>query len=169
MKFPSIKLSKAIRKTGGSSVQFGKNVSRLTGAYYRSKDGSIVYKRKQGPTSVKDPILRRLNAYHRANPEQSVHVKYVYGERSRVMRSTENILAVKTDEGLKGWLTDDGKFIGLDTFRATLANVDNTIVGDASGLSLLDAFDSMSPAFKIDSATDRYFELVDLVGDLLGW
>lgn len=185
-----------VRKQGIGKVWGKKNVASATMAYYRAKNGGIIYKRKGGKTSVKDPVLRKLNAYRRANPEQTVHIKYVYSMKSRVMRSTDSVLAVKTSEGQKGWLTEGGKFISEDRFRELLHNVDQTSPAATSDVSLLDMWDSMSaqqkaelidemqdfdwdtfweeigsddPEGDLRTATNAYYELIGTIGDLMGW
>lgn len=173
-----------------------KDIKSAYMAYYRNKNGGIVYKKKQGRTSEKDPILRRLNTYYRNNPEQAVRVKYIYSEKSRVIRPTDSLLAVKTDTGLKGWLTESGKFISEDRFRELLHNVDQTSPAATTDVSLLDAWDSLTKSEKAElvdamqdfdwdvfweeigsndpdgdlrTATKAYYDLIETIGDILEW
>ena len=183
-------------KAPAISKVVGKDLKTATMAYYRNKKGGIVYKKKQGKTSVKDPVLRKLNAFRMNNPEQTVRVKFIYSAKSRVIRPTESLLAVKTDMGQKGWLTDSGKFISEDRFRELLHNVDQTSPAATTDVSLLDAWDSLNAQQKADlvdemqdfdwdvfweeigsndpdgdlrTATNAYYDLIRKIGNILGW
>ena len=125
-----------------------------------------------------------------------VPVTYLYSEKSRVVRGTANLVAVRLKDGSKGWLTREGKFIGQDTMRELLYDVDLTLPAATSDISLLDAWDAMSaqqkadfvdamqdfdwdafweeigsddPARDLSAATNAYYDLIETIGDILGW
>lgn len=141
------------------------------------------------PASAK--LVSRYNRHKHENP-----VQFVYSKTSRVIRGTGNMLAVKLKSGRKGWITPDGRFIDRDEFRELLHNVDQSLPAQITDVSLLDAFDSMTPAEQAEfadklkdfdwnqfweeigsddpegdlgTATDAYFRLIDIVAEVLGW
>lgn len=183
-----------------SQMQFVKKVrgTSLTSAalaYYRNKKGGYTLQRKRGATSVKDPVARRLNLYHNANVGNGRYIMHIYAQRSRVLRGTENLLAVKLNTGEKGWVTVEGRFLGEDEIRKMLYSVDRTLAGMSEESALLGLYDSLSPTDKakvvealqdydwdvfwkemypekghrnIDSQFDNYDELVETIAQALG-
>lgn len=164
-------------------------------AYYRSKKGGYVLKPKRGRTSTKDPVAVALNRYAKANVGASA-VNMIYSPKSRVLRSTRNLLAVKLTGGAKGWITEKGMFMSEQRLRDVLKSVDATSPAAVVGVSLLDIYDSLSPQQKAefadrvrdfdwdemfkemypkdgvaeaDTQMDAYLELLTTLGDLKGW
>lgn len=164
-------------------------------AYYKNKKGGYTLQRKRGATSVKDPVARRLNLYHNANVGNGRYIMHIYAQRSRVMRGTENLLAVKLNTGEKGWVTTEGRFLGEDEIRKMLYSVDRTLAGMSEESALLGLYDSLSPADKakvaealqdydwdvfwkemypekgrrsVDNQFDNYDELVETIAQALG-
>lgn len=169
----------------GEINRFGKDVFRES-----NKAGM-----KMSREEAFDLITERFNLYNKYNGWKAP-VAYIYSRKSRVIRGTETLIAVKLRNGLKGWLTQAGKFISEEGFRELLHNVDQTSPAAASDISLLDAWDSLSPQQKADlvdemqdfdwdtfweeigsddpdgdlrTATNAYYDLIETIGDLLGW
>lgn len=74
------------------------------------------------------------------------NLAYIYSNKSRVMKGTENMLAVKLKDGTKGWLTNEGQFIGQDNEYKMLYSLDRTLVGAGSGVSLSELYLKMTPS-----------------------
>ena len=173
----------------------GTSLKTATFAYYKSKKGGYVLKPKRGRTSTKDPVAVALNRYAKANVGAST-VSMVYASKSKVLRSTENLLAVKLKGGAKGWITEKGKFMSEEQLRNVLKSVDATSPAAVAGVSLQDIYDSLSPQKKAefadrvrdfdwdqmfaemypkdgvaeaDTQMDAYLELLTTLGDLKGW
>ena len=165
-------------------------------AYYSTGDG-IRARAKTGKTSLKDPILRVLNM-STGNLPLGKFVKLIYSRNSKVVRGSENMLAVKLNTGEKGWLdTRYGTFVSEQNLRAVLYSIDSTFVAGLTDTNLLAEYDSLSPADKvklaegleffdwdefwaeigsddesildIDRSTQAYMDLVELIGSILGW
>lgn len=162
-------------------------------AYYKHKKGYTVQP-KRGKTSQKDPVARRLNLYA-GKVQDGRWVTHIYAQKSRVMRGTDNLLAVKLNTGEKGWITDKGLFIAEDDVRKMLYSVDQTLAGISEGSALLDLYDSLSVADKakvaeairdydwesfwkemyptrgsrsVDNQYENYDELVERIAQALG-
>lgn len=173
----------------------GTSLTQASLAYYRSKQGGYTVQPKRGKTSTKDPVAVALNRYANNNVGAST-VTYIYSSKSRVLRSTSNMLAVKLQGGAKGWITERGKFISEDQLRNVLHSVDCTSPAAVVGVSLLDLYDSLTPQQKAefsdklrdfdwdqmfeemypkdgvveaDTQMDAYMELLETLGDLKGW
>jgi len=150
-----------------------------------------------------DPIQILTDAFNASYIAEMRHlghigtyVTYIYSSKSRVVRGTENLLAVRMSDGRKGWMTRDGRFISQDTMRELLYDVDQTLPASTSDISLMDAWDAMSPQQKADfadimqdfdwdqfweeigsddpardlsAATSAYYDLIEIMGDVLGW
>lgn len=119
----------------------GTNLTSAALAYYKSRSGGYTLQRKRGATSQKDPVARRLNLYQQSNVGKGRYITHIYAQRSRVMRGTENLLAVRLNTGEKGWVNAKGEFIKLDNVRYQLRSLDYTTVGYASDISLEQVYD----------------------------
>lgn len=175
---------------------YGTNLTTAALAYYKSRKGGYTLQRKRGATSQKDPVARRLNLYHIANPGSGRYITHIYAQRSRVMRGTENLLAVRLNTGEKGWVTDKGRFMSEQELRNVLHSVDCTSPASVADISLLDLYDSLTAQQKAefadkvrdfdwdamfeemypkdgeaepDAQMDAYFELLETIGDIKGW
>lgn len=131
-----------VRKVRGTSL------TSAALAYYKSRSGGYTLQRKRGATSQKDVVARRLNLYHQSNVGQGRYITHIYAQRSRVMRGTENLLAVKLNTGEKGWVTAKGRFMSEDEIRKMLYSVDRTLAGMSEESALLGLYDSLSAAEK---------------------
>lgn len=179
-----------VRKVRGTSL------TSAALAYYKSRSGGYTVQRKRGATSQKDPVARRLNLYHGANPGSGRYITHIYAQKSRVMRGTENLLAVKLNTGEKGWITAKGRFMSEQELRNVLHSVDCTSPASVADISLLDLYDSLTAQQKAefaekvqdfdwdamfeemypkdgeagpDAQMDAYFELLETIGDIKGW
>ncbi len=173
----------------------GKSVKTAAFAYYKNKKGGYVLKPKRGKTSLKDPVAAALNNYAKGNVGGRT-VNMIYASKSKVLRSNKNLLAVKLQGGIKGWITEQGTFLSEQKLRNALKSVDATSPAAVAGVSLLDIYDSLSPQQKADFADkikdfdwdemfaemypsdgvveadtqmDAYLELLSTLGDLKGW
>ena len=140
-------------------------------------------------------LTERFNLYMKYTGWK-LPVAYIYSRKSRVIRGSESLIAVRLKDGSKGWLTAEGRFIGQDTMRELLYDVDQTLPASTSDISLMDAWDAMSPQQKADfadimqdfdwdqfweeigsddpardlsAATNAYYDLIEIMGDVLGW
>lgn len=175
-------------------------------AVYATKKGLELKPKRQTP-SEKGPV-GMLNRYYETQYKKEIEfeardrmppkdIAHIYAAKSRVMRSTENLLAVKTRDGEKGWITREGEWIGLEDFRMILHSLDSLSVAALYGVDLLAAFDSLSKQkqaefvdrmrlvswdefFKslyptkddpapVESQASAYLDLLELLGDLAGW
>ena len=179
-----------VRKVRGTSL----TASAL--AYYKSRQGGYTLQRKRGATSQKDPVARRLNLYQQSNVGQGRYITHIYAQRSRVMRGTENLLAVRLNTGEKGWVTAKGGFMSEQELRNVLHSVDCTSPASVMDISLLDIYDSLTAQQKAefadkvrdfdwdqmfeemypkdgvaeaDTQMDAYMELLETLGDVKGW
>lgn len=179
-----------VRKVRGTSL------TQAGLAYYKSRQGGYTLQRKRGKTSVKDPIAVRLNRFLQSNPKMGQYISYVYSGKSRVIRGTESLLAVKLNSGAKGWITTEGRFISEEQLRNTLHSVDCTSPAAVVGVNLRDIYESLSPQKKAefaekvqdfdwdamfeemypedgeasaDQQMDAYLELLETLGDVAGW
>lgn len=173
----------------------GKSLKTAAFAYYRNKKGGYVLRPKRGRTSAKDPVAVALNRYAKSNIGAST-VSMVYAPKSKVLRSTGNLLAVKLKGGAKGWITEKGVFMSEQRLRDVLKSVDATSPAAVAGVNLLDIYDSLSPQQKAefadrvrdfdwdemfkemypkdgvaeaDTQMDAYLGLLTTLGDLKGW
>ena len=174
---------------------YGTSLTSAALAYYKHRKGGYTLQRKRGATSQKDPVARRLNLYQQSSVGKGRYITHIYAQRSRVMRGTENMLAVKLNTGEKGWVTDKGSFIAEDDVRKMLYSVDQTLAGISEGSALLDLYDSLSVAEKakvaealrdydweafwkemyptkgarnVDNQYENYDELVERIAQALG-
>lgn len=178
-----------VRKVKGTSL------SQASLAYYKSRQGYTL-QRKRGKTSVRDPVAQRLNRFVQANPKLGQYISYIYSAKSRVLRGTENLLAVKLNSGAKGWITTEGRFVSEEQLRNTLHSVDCTSPAAVVGVSLRDIYESLTTQQKAefadkvrdfdwdamfeemypeegeasaDQQMDAYLELLETLGDIAGW
>ena len=79
-----------------------------------------------GLGSEADAVTRSLNQYLAAGGRQQI--TRVYSEKSRVMRGTQDMAAVKfreiTGEEVTGWITADGRLISEDQILSALHGLD---------------------------------------------
>lgn len=108
---------------------------------------------KKGPAAV-------LQKYYDMGGQRVI--QHVYARNYTRFVGTSHLLAVRTDEGERGWVTTEGRFIGEDAFRNLLHSIDMTTVGgglDLTGLgdperlgvsqpSLVELWDSLRPSQK---------------------
>ena len=173
----------------------GTSLKSASLAYYRNKKGGYTLQPKRGRTSQKDPVAVALNRYAQKNVGASA-VAYVYSSKSRVIRGTEHLLAVKLASGAKGWITSEGKFLSEEQLRNVLKSVDATSPASVMDVKLLDIYDSLTAQQKAefaekirnfdwdkmfeemypkdgvaeaDEQMDAYFELLETLGDIKGW
>lgn len=130
----------------------GTSLTSAALAYYKSRKGGYTLQRKRGATSVKDPVARRLNLYQQATAGEGRYITHIYAKKSRVMRGTENLLAVKLNTGEKGWVNAKGKFVKADNVRYQLRSLDYTTVGYASDVSLEQVYDEATLTQKAEIA-----------------
>lgn len=136
------KQARFVRKVRGTSLP------EAALAYYKSRQGGYTLQRKRGTTSQKDPVARRLNLYQQSNVGGGRYITHIYAQRSRVLRGTENLLAVRLNTGEKGWVTAQGRFMGEDDIRKMLYSVDRTLAGMSEESALLGLYDSLSASEK---------------------
>ena len=188
-KGPMTSRASFVKRVGGTSLP------QAALAYYRNKKGGYTLQPKRGRTSQKDPVAVALNRYAQKNVGASA-VAYVYSSRSKVIRGTGNLLAVRLQGGAKGWITETGNFLSADQLRNVLHSVDCTSPASVMDISLLDIYDSLSPQQKAefadkvrdfdwdgmfeemypkdgvaeaDTQMDAYMELLETLGDIKGW
>lgn len=175
---------------------YGTSLTSAALAYYKSRKGGYTLQRKRGATSQKDVVARRLNLYQQSNVGKGRYITHIYAQRSRVMRGTENLLAVRLNTGEKGWVTDKGRFMSEQELRNVLHSVDCTSPASVMDISLLDIYDSLTAQQKAefadrvrdfdwdqmfeemypkdgeagpDAQMDAYMELLETLGDIKGW
>ena len=116
------------------------------GVYSVGPKNEFVLRRRTGKLSQKG-VAGRLNMYYEQGGTRVGRI-FVYSQSSRVMQGTDNLLAVKIGEE-KGWLTETGRFIGEEEFRAQLHSIDSTSVGQYDDMdALVKKWDSLSAAQK---------------------
>lgn len=91
------------------------------------------------PTASLNDVIKR----YYVNPKAS-GIAYVYSANSRVIRGTETTLAVRMIDGIRGWLTLDGRFFSEADLYRLMQSFDGTLVGTASGVSLTEIFEKMN-------------------------
>lgn len=131
-----------VKKVSGTSL------TSASLAYYRNKKGGYTLQRKRGKTSQKDPVAVRLNRMLTTESGIGKYVSYVYSGKSRVVRATDNLIGVRLESGVKGWVDVKGRFLSLENARYTLRSLDYTTVGYGSDLSLEAVWDEASPTQK---------------------
>lgn len=100
-----------------------------------------------------DLITERFNLYNRYNGWKAP-VAYIYSEKSRVIRGTRNLIAVKLRNGQKGWLDADGRFISQDSMYSMMLGLDGTVASGRYGFSFGETWAEMSAQQRADF-TDR--------------
>lgn len=182
--------AKALARVGrtGRKTAIGMVVEKAVGA--RTVKAPAVKDRTVRTESIPRGVRRFLNS------PKGVDIARVYAERSRVMRSTPELTAVRLAGGEKGWITSGGRFMGYEDLRNALHSVDSTSAGAIEGVKLLDMFDALSPARQaefaqtmqdfdwdefwkemypggsdpgIDTQMDLYYDMIERLGDLHGW
>lgn len=114
--------------------------------FYRSGKGYVI-RPKTGPTSKKDPVSKVMNDFLQKYEREQIQVKTIYSSNSRIIRGSEHLLGVKLTDGTKGWVTDDGKFIGKEYFQTqVLRGLDHSLTGKGAKISLEKIFETLSPA-----------------------
>lgn len=98
------------------------------------------------------------NTYRNMVLLQKAYVTYIYSSKSKVVRGTENLLAVKMNTGSKGWLTIDGRFISQDSVFNLMEGLDGTVASGRYNFSFTEVWDSMS--------AQQRAEFTDLVKDI---
>ena len=78
------------------------------------------------------------------NTQNQDYVQYVYSPNSRVIRGTEDFLAVRLKSGVKGWLNPNGVFISQDGVASLMRGLDGTLASGLYDFSFEDLWDKMS-------------------------
>lgn len=116
------------------------------GVYRVGPKNKFVLRERTGRLSEKG-ISGMINRYYEQGGERVGRI-FVYSQKSSVLRGTRNLLAVKI-ESEKGWITHEGKFIGVEQFENTLYSIDQTVIGQGAGENaLLAKWNSLSPQQK---------------------
>lgn len=116
------------------------------GVYRVGPKNKFVIRERTGRLSEKG-ISGMINRYYESGGERVGRI-FVYSQKSNVLRGTRNLLAVKIGDE-KGWITREGKFIGVEQFENTLYSVDQTVIGQGAGENaLLAKWNSLSPQQK---------------------
>ena len=116
------------------------------GVYRVGPKNKFVIRERTGRLSEKG-ISGMINRYYESGGERVGRI-YVYSQKSNVLRGTRNLLAVKIGTE-KGWITREGKFIGVEQFENTLYSIDQTVIGQGAGENaLLSKWNSLSPQQK---------------------
>ena len=114
------------------------------GVYRVGPKNKFVIRERTGRLS-ENGISGMLNRYYEQGGERIGPI-YVYSQKNRQLKGTRNLLAVKIGDE-KGWITREGKFIGVDQFENILYSIDSTVVGaggDEDSLRLLQKWKSLS-------------------------
>ena len=116
------------------------------GVYRVGPKNKFVIRERTGRLSEKG-ISGMINRYYESGGERVGRI-FVYSQKSNVLRGTRNLLAVKIEDE-KGWITREGKFIGVEQFENTLYSIDQTVIGQGAGENaLLAKWNSLSPQQK---------------------
>lgn len=116
------------------------------GIYRVGPKNKFVLRERTGRLSEKG-ISGMINRYYESGGERVGRI-FVYSQKSNVLRGTKNLLAVKIGDE-KGWITREGKFIGVEQFENTLYSIDQTVIGQGAGENaLLAKWNSLSPQQK---------------------
>jgi len=116
------------------------------GIYRVGPKNKFVLRERTGRLSEKG-ISGMINRYYESGGERVGRI-FVYSQKSNVLRGTRNLLAVKIGDE-KGWITREGKFIGVEQFENTLYSIDQTVIGQGAGENaLLAKWNSLSPQQK---------------------
>lgn len=116
------------------------------GVYRVGPKNKFVIRERTGRLSEKG-ISGMINRYYESGGERVGRI-FVYSQKSNVLRGTRNLLAVKIGDE-KGWITREGKFIGVEQFENTLYSIDQTVIGQGAGENaLLAKWNSLSPQQK---------------------
>lgn len=116
------------------------------GIYRVGPKNKFVLRERTGRLSEKG-ISGMINRYYESGGERVGRI-FVYSQKSNVLRGTKNLLAVKIGDE-KGWITREGKFIGVEQFENTLYSIDQTVIGQGAGENaLLAKWKSLSPQQK---------------------
>lgn len=116
------------------------------GVYRVGPKNKFVIRKRTGRISEKG-ISGMINRYYESGGERVGRI-FVYSQKSNVLRGTRNLLAVKIGDE-KGWITREGKFIGVEQFENTLYSIDQTVIGQGAGENaLLAKWNSLSPQQK---------------------
>lgn len=116
------------------------------GVYRVGPKNKFVLRERTGRLSEKG-ISGMINRYYESGGERVGRI-FVYSQKSNVLRGTRNLLAVKIGDE-KGWITREGKFIGVEQFENTLYSIDQTVIGQGAGENaLLAKWNSLSPQQK---------------------
>lgn len=116
------------------------------GVYRVGPKNKFVIRERTGRLSEKG-ISGMINRYYESGGERVGRI-FVYSQKSNVLRGTRNLLAVKIGSE-KGWITREGKFIGVEQFENTLYSIDQTVIGQGAGENaLLAKWNSLSPQQK---------------------
>ncbi len=116
-------------------------------------------KSKAGDIPEGDAVLDQLNRLMELNRisiqlEDQVIPKHVYtSKESKVMRSLDEFVAIKTATDEKGWIMGTGQFFSEDVFvRQVLRGIDKLTYGISQGLSLEAMYLSLSPLKRAEMA-----------------
>ena len=79
-----------------------------------------------------------------------IPITYLYSSKSRVVRGTESLLAVRRKDGSKGWLTAEGRFINQDSIYQLMQGLDGTVASGLYDFSFADMWERMSAQQRAD-------------------
>lgn len=96
-----------------------------------------------------DLITERFNLYNKYNGWRAP-VAYIYSKKSRVIRGTENLIAVRLRNGQKGWLDANGRFISQDSMYNMMLGLDGTVASGQYGFSFGETWAQMSAQQRAD-------------------
>lgn len=96
-----------------------------------------------------DLITERLNLYNKYSGWK-LPVAYIYSKNSKVIRGTENLMAVRLRNGQKGWLDADGRFISQDSMYQLMLGLDGTVASGQYGFSFGELWANMSAQQRAD-------------------
>ena len=83
-----------------------------------------------------------VSRYNRHNTKDTV--EYVYSRRSKVLRGTRELLAVRLKSGTKGWISQDGRFVSQDSMYQLMMGLDGTVASGLYGFSFAEVWEHMS-------------------------
>lgn len=94
---------------------------------------------------TQNPYKTVLDVIDRYNMRMVAPIAYIYGQGSRVMKGTEDLLAVRLTDKRRGWLNvNTGAFFSEADLGRLMRSLDGTLIGAATGLDLYGMVNSMN-------------------------
>ena len=84
---------------------------------------------------LEDEASKFVSRYNRHNIKDTV--EYVYSRRSKVLRGTRELLAVRLKSGTKGWISQDSMY-------QLMMGLDGTVASGMYGFSFAEVWEHMS-------------------------